>query len=79
MTRPTLLEQYEAKLSAPRCRPFCNAADHVDGKPDRGFIRTQCGKCGTFIGYRPVAAAKQKAITHLTHHNCLKMIIPSET
>jgi len=53
--RPAIIEHLEAATDAVgnRCAS-CDRHNWVDAPPEDGRIRTTCGKCGRFIGYRPV-------------------------
>jgi hypothetical protein len=52
----SLAQAYAERLDKPPCRPMCLAADWRDEPDPRRpkFVRTECGKCGRFIGYRQV-------------------------
>jgi hypothetical protein len=54
--KQSLVAQLEAEVAARerRCRPACKREDWRDSQPANGLVRTSCGVCGTFIGYRPV-------------------------
>ncbi|RIK81906.1 MAG: hypothetical protein DCC68_07575 [Planctomycetota bacterium] len=48
-----LQQPREVSASTTKCMR-CDHRDWVDEPPAGGQIRTHCGKCGRFIGYRPV-------------------------
>lgn len=54
--RATIIEHLrtaqEAATDGKRCTR-CDWRNWVDAAPKGGRIRTTCGKCGRFIGYRP--------------------------
>lgn len=56
--RPALIERLQvdqagSRLNGTRNCMFWDWRDWVDETPTNGRIRTVCGKCGRFIGYRP--------------------------
>jgi hypothetical protein len=57
--RITIIERLQAGVTIPgvtrRCT-YCDWRDWMDEPPKDGRIRTTCGKCGRFIGFRPVDA-----------------------
>ena len=51
--RMEIIEQFRNAATG-RCCGTCDWRDWQDAPPQDGRIRTTCGKCGRFIGYRPV-------------------------
>jgi hypothetical protein len=54
--RPTIIERLQkasTNVAVSRCR-ICYSRNWRDDPPKDGRIRTMCGKCGRFIGYRPL-------------------------
>jgi len=57
--RTAIIDHLQAKVPPnPQRSVKCITCDRqywVDEPPEDGRIRTKCGKCGQFIGYRPVS------------------------
>jgi len=55
--RLTIIERLRTTTTAaarPRQCGNCDRQNWVDGPAEDGRVRTACGKCGRFIGYRPI-------------------------
>ncbi len=54
--RPTIIEHLRkgTNTTATASCGRCDWRNWRDDPPEDGRIRTTCGKCGRFIGYRPV-------------------------
>ena len=55
--RPAIIDHLRAATATDAVGERCANCDRrkwVDAPPEDGRIRTTCGKCGRFIGYRPV-------------------------
>ena len=61
--RRSLVADLKTKLAdtRTRCKPQCYFKDWTDlpGEIRKGYIRTVCGVCGTWIGDRPIDAKSQ--------------------
>ncbi|MGE0770036.1 MAG: hypothetical protein AB7L90_26670 [Hyphomicrobiaceae bacterium] len=51
--RTTIIERIKSGVSVPKRCSYCDWRSWNDEPPKDGRIRTTCGKCGKFIGYRP--------------------------
>lgn len=55
--RSAIIGRFRRSVETAPVMPKCTRCDHrdwVDESPVNGQIRTHCGSCGRFIGYRPV-------------------------
>jgi hypothetical protein len=52
--RLAIIERLRTAAAGPRQCGNCDRQNWVDNPPEDGCVRTTCGKCGRFIGYRPV-------------------------
>lgn len=60
---PTLVELYQQKIGVERCHPLCRLKDGVATpiRGRKGWERVECGKCGTWLGDRPVPTKQPPA------------------